>query len=288
MDARRRLTLALVFVLVGSAVSGCRPAPAPTTGPETAATPTQAPELLQSTDVRVYLVRGEYVGVAGRHLPHTDDHVEVARYAVEELLAGPTGPEKAWGLSTTVPVGTQLNGVEIDEGVATVDLSREFESGGGSLSMLLRVAQVVCTLTQFNEVETVAFKLDGEPTEAIGGEGIIVDPPVDRADFEGQLPPILVETPAPGDRISSAVDVSGSSNVFEATHQVQLTGPDGSVLSERTVTATSGTGTRGTWSTQITFDAPASEATGTIIAFALSPKDGSQTNVIEIPVRLME
>jgi len=49
--------------------------------------------------------------------------------------------------------------------------------------MLTRVAQVVYTVTQFPAVQRVAFRLDGKPVSAIGGEGVVVDPPVTHADF---------------------------------------------------------------------------------------------------------
>ena len=137
--------------------------------------------------------------------------------------------------------------------VATVDLSKEFESGGGSLSMLLRVAQVVCTLTQYEGIDHVAFSIDGKPVESIGGEGVIVSPPVGREDFEGQLPPILVESPFALQEVTSPLRIAGSSNVFEATHQINVTDPEGLIIAEKTVTATSGTGTRGTWSVEVPY-----------------------------------
>jgi germination protein M len=111
---------------------------------------------------------GETLGVAVREVPET---VAVARAALEELLAGPTAQRPRSGLATEIPEGTRLNDVAVADGVATVDLSPEFESGGGSLSMQLRVAQVVYTLTRFPSVESVAFMIDGQPVEAIGGEG---------------------------------------------------------------------------------------------------------------------
>ena len=71
---------------------------------------------------------------------------------------------------------------------AEVDLSAAFASGGGSLSMLTRVAQAVYTLTAFPTVHAVRFLIEGERVDAIGGEGVIVDPPPTRADLPGQAP----------------------------------------------------------------------------------------------------
>jgi hypothetical protein len=52
--------------------------------------------------------------------------------------------------------------MNIDDGLATIDLSREFEAGGGSLSMFGRLAQLVYTVTQFPTVDEVALMLDGQ------------------------------------------------------------------------------------------------------------------------------
>ena len=90
-------------------------------------------------------------------------------------------------MSTAIPEGTELHGVEINDDEATVDLSSQFQSGGGSLSMQLRVAQVVFTATQFEGVETVTILLDGDRVDGIGGEGV---PSTDlhREDFEDFSP----------------------------------------------------------------------------------------------------
>lgn len=283
--ALRTLASLLVLALVASAVSGCSRVTTPQPqAPARRPTP-PSPEFTE-TRVLAYFTRGEKVGVAARFVRVEPTTTALARAAVQALVAGPSDEERQFGLGTAVPQGTRVNGVTIRDKVATVDLSREFASGGGSLSMLLRVAQVVCTLTQFDDIERVTFALDGEKAQAIGGEGVIVDPPVSRADFEEQLPAILVESPAPGEAVTSPLTVSGSSNVFEATHQLTVTDPDGLIIAEKTVTATSGTGTRGRWSETVTFGPVKREGLGAVIVFELSAKDGSRQNVVEIPVRM--
>ncbi len=283
--ALRLLASLLVLALLASAVSGCSrtATPRPSTPTLRPTPPTPAPT---ETRVLAYFTRGEKVGVAARFVRVEPTTTALARAAMQALVAGPSDEERQFGLGTAIPQGTRVNGVTIRDKVATVDLSPEFASGGGSLSMLLRVAQVVCTLTQFDDIERVAFALDGEGVPAIGGEGVIVDPPVSRADFEEQLPAILVESPAPGEAVSSPLTVSGSSNVFEATHQLAITDPDGLIIAEKTVTATSGTGTRGSWSETVTFGPVKRDGLGAVIAFELSAKDGSRQNVVEIPVRM--
>ena len=112
----------------------------------------------------------------------------VATAAMRELLAGPDEAEMAArpAMYTAIPDGTTLLGISIADGIATVNLSQEFESGGGSASMQARVAQVIYTLTQFPTVSSVRFQLDGVPVTALGGEGLVLDAPVGRADFRNQ------------------------------------------------------------------------------------------------------
>lgn len=232
-------------------------------------------------DLRVYFLHGDKLDVAHRAVPAT---VEVARAALTELLAGPTPADVAAGLASTVPAGTRLLGIDVAGGTATVDLSGEYASGGGSLSMTARLAQVTFTLTQFPTVKQVTFKLDGKPVTVFGGEGIVLDHPSTRASFESVTPPILVEFPARGAMAGSPVRISGSANVFEAQFRVELTDPAGRVLASKAVTATAGTGTRGTFDTSVAYSGYRGAAT--LTAFDVSPKDGSRIDVVRIPLQL--
>jgi len=258
------------------------PPPPPPPPPDTTPPPPTepgAPELA----VRVYLMlRGGRVAAARRLVPKVE---AIGAETVRQLLEGPTKTEQEFGLTTAIPTGTKFHGLDIADGVATVDLSGAFESGGGSLSMTARVAQVVYTLTQFPSVQRVAFRLDGEPVTEIGGEGILVDG-VDRADFEEVTPTILVESPAPGETVSSPVRISGTANTNEASFVVRLLlHAAGQRAFERVVTASSGTGTRGTFDVKVPYRVSAS-GPGTLVAFEVSAEDGSPQNVVEIPVRV--
>ena len=68
-----------------------------------------------------------------------------------------------------------------------------------------------------------------------------------RADFEDYTPAILVESPLPFQDVTSPVRASGTANTFEANFNYELTDTDGRIVDENFVTATSGTGTRGTF-----------------------------------------
>jgi spore germination protein GerM len=208
--------------------------------------------------------------------------------AVEILLAGPTAEEAAQtpAVSTAIPAGTSLHGMTVSAGIATVDLSSEFTSGGGSASMTGRLAQVVYTLTRFDDVDGVSFLIDGTPTTVFGGEGVTVNDPATRADFEDSLPAVMIETPPWNGAAGSPAVISGTANVFEAVVSLSLTDENGLILWEGTAMASCGTGCRGDWTVSIPYSVD-HEQWGSIIAWEASAMDGSQTNVREHRVWLI-
>ncbi|MDT8434308.1 MAG: GerMN domain-containing protein [Anaerosomatales bacterium] len=286
------LMLAVALVGISTCVSTTpdepeEPAVEPTATPEPGepAEPAEPGEPEGTSELTIYLVRGETLGVTIREVPGT---VAVARAALEELLAGPSDLDDEAGLTTAIPEGTRLNDVSVADGVATVDLSPEFESGGGSLSMQLRVSQVVFTLTSFPTVDAVAFMIDGQPVEAIGGEGVMVDPPVSRAVFaDNTLPAILLESPGPWQEVSSPLRIIGTSNTFEATFNYEIVDPAGAIVAEGFGTATAGMGTWGTFDVTVPYEI-ARPGVGALIVFESSAKDGSRINLVEIPLRMGE
>ena len=254
----------------------------PSGGPT--ATPDSTPAPTATVIVRAYFLANEHLVPVLREIPRTQ---AVATAAIRELLAGPNAREQVASpaLVTTIPAGTQLLGLSITNGVATIDLSREYETGGGSASMFGRLSQVVYTLTQFSTVDGVLFKLDGQPVTIFGGEGLILDHPVGRADYHDQLPAIFVDRPAWGAALGNPGTVTGLANVFEATFRVQLMDAGGAQLADQQVMATCGTGCWGTFSAQLSYTV-AKAQWGTLRVLDYSAKDGSPENVTDYPVWL--
>ena len=293
------LALALASSCGSSTKSGqspttTSPPAASTTAPPTSVTPTivpttsLAPTSTTTTptpatmDVRVYFMRGDTIDVAHRTITSTR---QVATAAMTELLAGPSPSDRTAGLATFIPSSTHLLGINIANGIATVDLSAAFSGGGGSLSMTGRLAQVTYTMTQFPTVTGVVFELDGTPVTVFGGEGIILDHPATRASFESVTPPILVESPGRGWSVHTPLRITGTANVFEAQFRAELTDSRGQVIATQSIHATSGTGTRGSFDSSIVF---AGSATGpaTLTVFDISPKDGARVDVVTVPLEL--
>jgi germination protein M len=167
--------------------------------------------------------------------------------ALEELRAGPTEQERSeLDLTTAVPE------------------SEESELARTGL------AQLVYTLTQFSDTDSA--EVDGVNYT--------------RADFEEQTPPVLVESPLSFEEVASPVTATGTANTFEATFHYTLTDTDGLIVDENFVTATSGSGTRGTF--EFTTDAYTVpfDGIGSLIVFERSAEDGSKVNIVEIPLRM--
>ncbi len=108
---------------------------------------------------------------------------------------------------------------------------------------------------------------------------------MDREDYEDMSPAILVESPTLGGTVTSPMRITGTANVFEAVFRINIVNWDGLIIADKVVMASSGTGTRGTFDVTIPFTVDKA-GLGGLIVFAESPKDGSQINVIEIPLQL--
>lgn len=281
----------LLWIRGGSQEIAATSSPGTTQVPPTTGVPVDVPP---TGEVVVYFFveddgtqsgTGPYLIPVGRSLAilsHmvTDPVAETLNF----LLVGVYPGEEQAGpaLLSAIPEGTQLLGVNVADGIANVDLSAEFASDVDLLRHA--VAQIVFTLTRFPEIRAVHFLVEGEPLLTPVRTGI--PDPATRADFDDLLPAVMIESPAhwsqPG---PSPMLVSGTANVFEAVVSLELLDQDGAVLWEGTTMATCGTGCRGDFSVEVPYEVGESQL-GTLVAWEVSMRDGSRTNVRQHPVWL--
>lgn len=215
------------------------------------------------------------------------------RNALEAMFEGLSSIESSIGMTTSIPVGARVIGISVHGATATVDLSAEFAASSGSLAETMRLAQVVFTVTQFDGLERVKFHIDGVPQDPVLSHGFVVGEGLTREDFEVVRPAILIERPYPGAEVANPLTIRGESNTFEANIRYAITsgGGDGLVVTEGFATATAGTGVWGTFEVTVDLSQFRSEyqpGPGSLIMWEESSRDGSQINVVEIPIVLPE
>ncbi|OFW54064.1 MAG: hypothetical protein A2V75_02445 [Actinobacteria bacterium RBG_16_70_17] len=287
----------LLWIRGGSQEIAATSNPGTTQAPDT--TTTTAPGVIRSDDTVVYFLveddgtqylPGPYlIPVARSYAVLSHPVTDPVAQTLDFLLIGayPGEEEALPPLASAIPEGTRLLGVDVSDGVATVDLSSEFVSGGGALSTRARVAQIIYTLTRFDEIDGVRFLIEGVPTSVLGSEGLVLDDPATRAGFDDLLPAVLIESPAYStiSGVSTPLAVSGTANVFEATVSLELLDQEGAVLWEGFTTATCGTGCRGDFTVEIPYEV-GEDQLGTLVAWETSMEDGRRTNVRQHPVWL--
>jgi hypothetical protein len=244
--------------------------------PATRAPAPLAPNGLRALSIYWSDTKAERVVPVSRYL---DPDSGLARGAMLALLEGPNAEDLARGLATAVPAGSRLLGITVRDSTATVDLSRDFESGGGSTAVRMRLAQLVYTLTRVPGVRSVRLWLEGRPVTTFSGEGLDVQSSLTRADFRDfapfdEDPPVVVLEPVPGSTVGEPVWVRGTANVFEAQVGLRVRDAGGKVILQTWTTATCGTGCRGTFEKSLALP---DSVRGEIVieAYAPSAEDGS-------------
>ncbi len=263
-------------------------------------TPLPPPSVSESNLARIFFFLdqpsgGPFLATTARYLPDpvTPDS------AVDLLLAGPTPAETAQipSFSSSIPSDVVRNGsVAVAAGTATVDLSENFDDGGGSASMTGRLAELTFTLTSFDTIDKVKIMLDGVPVDVFSSEGLVLPAEgLDRAYFlptmsdaigAGIVAEVTPESPAWFEFVESPIEVRGLSRTFEATVSWALFDNDGLELTSGFAT-TGGSGPEfGAMSIDIPYSVSVPEL-GTLQVWWDSPKDGARLDVREVAVWLM-
>jgi hypothetical protein len=258
-----------------------QPTDTPSTDPGASGSPSVEPSPSSgstgTTIVRTYFWLDGLPGSAGlvatlREIPATKG---VATAAVTALLSGATDAEAKRNIRSEISDGTQLLGLTVENGLATVNLSSEFTSGGPGQAYQTRLAQVVYTLTQFPTVKSVAVLIEGT------GDSIALN----RGDYVDLLPDIWVDRPAWGAAIGSPAHVTGNADVFEAAFRISILDGSGKTLADEGAMATCGTGCRGTFDVTIPYTISKAQY-GILRVYNPSAKDGTPESVRDYRVWL--
>jgi len=128
-------------------------------------------------DADGWVVRKE----VSREVPKTDSPLSETLNA---LFSGTTGAEESINLRTLIPQGTRLLSASVKNGVATLNLSEEFQFNQfGIEGYLAQLAQIVFTATSFPTVTSVQFLIEGQRREYLGAEGVWIGTPLSRDKF---------------------------------------------------------------------------------------------------------
>ena len=123
------------------------------------------------------------IQLASRTTYTTADLPEIAlKDAFTQLLAQSPNAN----LTTTIPHKTRILDLRTSEDGIYVDLSGEFSQGGGSSSMIYRVAQILYTATSIDPQASVFLSIEGQALNEeypLGGEGLLLEYPLTRQKF---------------------------------------------------------------------------------------------------------
>jgi len=142
--------------------------------------PVEDEEVIESSDltINVYYAdaMGEYLVGEARVISSENKYVD----ALNELMKLPTDSS----LFQLIPDTTKINSIVVKDGLAKVDFSKEFieDKFQGDTADILLIYSIVNTLTEFPEVNSVSFYIDGEKLDILG-EIDIKEPVFRRSDL---------------------------------------------------------------------------------------------------------
>lgn len=132
-----------------------------------------SPSVAGETAIVLYFGDKEgYLVAEKRMIPKVEG---IGRATLQELIKGPSPGSR---LSPTIPQGVVLRNINVKNGLATVDFSKELKTnhGGGSTGELSTVYSIVNTLTQFPAVQKVQILIDGKKIETLAGHMDLTQP----------------------------------------------------------------------------------------------------------------
>jgi len=103
-------------------------------------------------------------------------------FAMSRLIEGPTQIEKEKGIYSEIPEGTNIISVVETDKKAIINLTSAFEQGGGTDGLYKRLYQLVKTANKNTKLPVYLY-IDNKQADVIGGEGLMINQPLNERVF---------------------------------------------------------------------------------------------------------
>ncbi|WFE53217.1 GerMN domain-containing protein [Micromonospora sp. WMMD1155] len=180
MNRRHVVVVAFVALLAGCGIPAedaprtVQPPPGPFQGP----TPSEASAPAGPATETLCLVRDNRI----IPVPRRADRPATVQEQLRDLLGGPTTAERDKNLTSALPGAVNAAGVTVTGTQAQVVVD-EPGSDAGRSDEILAFGQIVCTLTNRDDVTSVTFLRDGKPLAVPRADGSLSNQALVRADY---------------------------------------------------------------------------------------------------------
>lgn len=109
------------------------------------------------------------------------------KYALNQLIAGPTAYEKKVGVYSEIPKNVQLLSVVESNNKIIINVTGNIQYGGGADSLYSRMKQLIKTalINSPSPNKPIYLYIDGKQAEVLGGEGIMISQPLKENSLDG-------------------------------------------------------------------------------------------------------
>lgn len=139
--------------------------------------------VIENKEVAVYFLKLDeksekiYLSTVKRKLPDK----QLLTLTLEQLIKGPTQYEQGKGYITAVPSHLKIRNIDIKGKTAEIDFNGVIEEGAAGDILLKRIQQIVNTATQFDNIDSIIIKINGQRRKTIGGDGLSIGGPLRRS-----------------------------------------------------------------------------------------------------------
>lgn len=189
----------------------------------------EASSLKDKSPVQLYFIneQGNKLSAETRYISNTETTKGSAYLATVVLKELIKGPAKGSLLQSSVPKETTVHAdVTIKDGIATVDLSKEFidKHPGGKKNEQLTLYSIVNTLTEIKDIKSVQFKVDGKVKKEYKGS-YQIDLAYPRTAYLIAAKPVQPAQPSKvdgKDQVEPAKESSGKEQKTNADVEVEI------------------------------------------------------------------